>query len=330
MSAPLVSVIMPVYNSEKYLAEAIESILSQTYPHFEFLVANDGSTDSSQEILGAYARKDARIRVTCSEQNYGYVRHLNECILRARGEYIARMDSDDVALPDRLALQVDFLRRHPEVAVVGSSSITISDVGTEIGLVPRNGSPGTLLWQSFFTNPLSHPTVMFRKSEVVKAGMYDHARIPAEDYELWSRVLRHTSIANIEQPLLRYRVHPMSVSALKEDLQMMNFSQALKDHWQHFCNMSVSDSMVAFLKGYHRGCTVEPGLSRTAFYLIVRLYFQILRKTGIQRTIERDAFGKLLYLALRSREASVFTFAELSVILCVLFPLMTLKKMFAR
>src|SRR5690606_25345296 len=113
MSSPVISVVMPVYNSERYLAEAIESILNQTFADFEFLIFDDGSTDRSPEIIREYARKDARIIPQFSPINRGYVVHLNEGIRRSRGRYIARMDSDDVALSTRLELQAKFLSKNP-------------------------------------------------------------------------------------------------------------------------------------------------------------------------------------------------------------------------
>src|SRR5690606_37017335 len=125
---------MPVFNSEKYLVEAIESILSQTFSDFEFLIFDDGSTDRSGDIIRMYAARDARILSDFSPVNKGYVVHLNEGIQRARGRYIARMDSDDISLPKRLEIQKTFLDEHPGIGIVGSSSLRIDQDGVDWGL----------------------------------------------------------------------------------------------------------------------------------------------------------------------------------------------------
>ena len=136
MNAPLISVCMPVYNAKRYLGEAVESILSQTFRDFEFLIIDDGSTDRSLAILQRYAAQDARIRLS-SEPNAGYVVRLNEMLHQARGDLIARMDADDVALPERFARQVEFLRSHPEVDVVGGAHENIDSKGHLLNIHKR-------------------------------------------------------------------------------------------------------------------------------------------------------------------------------------------------
>ena len=152
MNSTLISVVMPVYNSEKYVASAIDSILNQTCVDFELLIFDDGSTDKSWEIISQYAKIDKRIVPFRSETNSGYVVHLNNGVMRAVGDFIARMDSDDIALPDRLALQLDFLRSNPNVGVVGTSSIQIDERGRELRVSLRNDASKALLWQGFFRN----------------------------------------------------------------------------------------------------------------------------------------------------------------------------------
>src|SRR5687768_3299275 len=132
MNSPLISVVMPVYNSEKYLSAAIDSILNQTCGDFELLIFDDGSTDDSWKIIKQYAQLDTRIVPFRNDINSGYVVHLNDGVLRANGDFIARMDSDDIALPDRLALQLDFLKNNLHVGVVGTSSIEIDENGNEV------------------------------------------------------------------------------------------------------------------------------------------------------------------------------------------------------
>ncbi|HSZ71252.1 MAG TPA: glycosyltransferase family 2 protein, partial [Cytophagaceae bacterium] len=130
MATPILSVIMPVYNAEKYVYEAIDSVLKQSFGDFEFLIYNDCSTDASRAIILSF--KDSRIRLVDSPFNTGYVKHLNDGLLAARGEYIARMDADDISLPDRFKKQIDYLEQHKEVAVCGSF---IEFIGSKQGLL---------------------------------------------------------------------------------------------------------------------------------------------------------------------------------------------------
>lgn len=207
MSSPLVSVVMPVYNGEKYLAEAIESILAQTFTDFEFLIVDDGSTDTTPIILAEYARKDSRIKIVSNEKNSGVAVSLNRGIELARGEYVARMDADDVSLPHRLATQIDFFNRHHEVAVSGSF-LTIYETGNKWE-APLDSKDIAI--HLLFNCPIFHPTVMFRRVLVANSeNNYHDSALHAEDYDLWARLSLQQgfSFANISEPLLRYRVHP--------------------------------------------------------------------------------------------------------------------------
>lgn len=327
MNATLVSVIMPVYNAEKYIAESIESILHQSYSNFEFLIFDDGSTDNSKEIISRYAARDKRIIAFYSSINLGYVVHLNKGILEARGELIARMDSDDISLPDRILCQVEFLKTNPDVSLVGSSTIRIDENGSELGVDRRHVLPDVLLWQSFFTNPLAHPTVMFRKTVAIAAGLYNPVKLPAEDFELWTRILREYRVSNLNIPLLKYREHSHSISQLKGDFQRENSMQALKEHWLFFCKVHLSNEVAEFYRGYHKGVELKSSVSiRPAYYSIMRLYIMSVRRAGFVKYVEEDAFGKLYYLVSRSFKCSFRLFLELIFSLALLFPLRTFRK----
>ena len=328
MRSPSVSVIMPVFNSEKYLADAIESILNQTFSDFEFLIFDDGSTDSSASIISSYAAKDQRIVPFYCEENSGYVVHLNKGILLANCEFIARMDSDDFSLPDRFACQVEYLENNRNVAVVGSSSIRINENGEELGTSIRNASPSGLLWESFFKNPLAHPTVMFRKSHILEAGLYDPTKLPAEDFDLWTRVIRTSEVANLARPLLKYRERPFSISCIKNDLQRKISIQTLRAHWQLFCNADLSEEAAQFFRDFHTGVEAQSfAIVRPAYYSVLRLYMRIFIKRGFVTYIEKDAFQKLIYLVLLASRKSPVIFMELLVLLVVFFPIRTFRKL---
>ena len=178
---PTVSVVMPVLNGEKYLAEAMKSVLDQTFRDFEFIIINDGSTDSTEEIIQTFT--DPRIVYLKNEANLGLSKSFNKGIAAARGRYIARMDADDVALPDRFEKELAFLESRPEIAVVGTAIWRIDENGRKLGLSRKATEPQALKWQCFFSTPLFHPTVMAR-AEVLKENPFDESLPSSEDYEL--------------------------------------------------------------------------------------------------------------------------------------------------
>ncbi len=209
---PEVSVVMPVYNGERYLQESIESILKQTFTDFEFIIINDGSTDRSGEIIKSY--HDQRIRLIENESNLGLTISLNKGLSSASGEYIARMDADDISLPERFAKQVDFLKTHPDIGVLGSGVQFIDHHGTPSSILQYPSEHGLLQWYLYFLNPIIHSTVMMRRKIVETVGGYNPERTDphAEDYELWDGLSNVTRLWNLNEVLLYYRLHQHSYS----------------------------------------------------------------------------------------------------------------------
>lgn len=218
---PKVSVLMPVYNSEKFLREAIESILNQTYKDFEFLIINDGSTDSSEDIILSYS--DSRIRLIRNERNIGLSQSLNKGLELAKGKYIARMDSDDIALPHRLEKQITFLNSYPEVGILGTDYILIDTKNRNLGINKGPINDLQIRWECLLRNPFAHTTVLIRSDSLLKNGLsYSVSSQATEDYDLWTRVLKYTHGANLSEPLMRYRVHSDSVSNKYREIQLKN------------------------------------------------------------------------------------------------------------
>lgn len=206
-TTPKVTVLMPVYNCEAYVGEAIDSILGQSFTDFEFLIIDDASTDKTVPIVEGYS--DSRIKFIRKPKNTGYTNSLNYGLGIAQGEYIARMDGDDISLPERFAKQVTFMDAYPEVVACGT---TYSIIGSsEIKNVPLNHDDikVQLLQKTCF----GHPTVMLRKSVFDEFKIiYNSKREPAEDYDLWVRLLKYGKLANLPEVLLSYRVHDGQVS----------------------------------------------------------------------------------------------------------------------
>ena len=227
---PLVTVLMPVYNGEKYLKKAIESILSQTFKEFEFFIIDDGSVDKSAEIIKSF--NDARIRLESNRANLGLIKTLNKGLGMSKGKYIARMDCDDISLPNRLSAQVSFMEKHPEIGVCGSWVKIIGLKNEFINKYPQNNEEARAYL--LFNTPLAHPAVIIRKSILESCQFkYDEKYKHAEDYELWSRIIDYAQISNIPKVLLHYRMHRESVSKKNSSEQAENSnkvrSKLLKD-----------------------------------------------------------------------------------------------------
>lgn len=204
---PKVSVIMPAYNAEKYIAEAIDSILAQTYTDYEFIILNDCSTDRTEEIILSF--KDSRIVYLKNEENMGVAKTLNRGLSVARGEYIARMDADDISLPERFEKQVAWLDAHPQIGVLGSN-VEIFDENGTVATGWSSTDPDQMKIDLFFSCGLAHPGVMMRRGVVQKG--YDPEYNGLEDYELWCRVAEEHGVTTLHDVLLRYRIHSSQVT----------------------------------------------------------------------------------------------------------------------
>ena len=206
-AAPIVSVVMSVYNARAHVREAVESMLRQTYDDFELVVIDDGSTDGSGDLIRKF--NDRRIRLV-QQSNSGLAAALNHGVTLARGRYIARMDADDVSEPDRLRRQVNLLNARPEVAIVGTSFEVIDERGGHLYTFWALPHDEDIRRQLLVRNPFGHGTVMIRKEALVAVGGYRLVAI--EDYDLWIRVLHEHRGANVPDVLYRWRVNPEGMS----------------------------------------------------------------------------------------------------------------------
>ena len=207
------TVIMPVYNGEKFLKESLNSLLNQTFTDFTVLVLNDNSTDKTSEILDVFTKQDSRITVITKTKNEGPANLRNEGIERASTEFIALLDADDIALPTRFEKQLDYLKNHPEVGVCGTWFTFFGDKKEKT--VRHEVSHDALKVQFLHSCGIGNPTVMFRKS-VLKGLRFEHQYVPAEDYGLWSQLIFKTQFHNIPESLLKYRWHDANISQTKE------------------------------------------------------------------------------------------------------------------
>lgn len=216
-TAPVVSIIMPVYNVEAFVTEAIESILGQSFREFELLIIDDGSSDGTVGMVERFA--DERIVLFKKNVNTGLVDSLNFGLDQARGEFIARMDGDDISDIFRLEKQLAYLRQHPEVAICGCAYRIIGDDRTVCFPAPHEEIKLCLLDYC----PLAHPTMFIRRSFIVTHNLrYNAEFICAEDYELWTRCIWLGKMANLTDVLLSYRLHPHQASNTGRSVQIQN------------------------------------------------------------------------------------------------------------
>ena len=207
-----ISVIMSVYNGEKYLGRAIESILNQTFTDYEFIIVNDGSADDSLKIIKGY--DDKRILLINNDTNIGLTRSLNKAIEQARGEYIARQDADDISLANRFEEQVGYLEQHPDTALLGTSIYIMDEDGRVLGRKTALANPGESL---FKFNQFNHGSTMFKSTVVRELGGYNELFRYCQDYELWLRIAKRYEVRNLKQALYMLRSHQENIRFQKRD-----------------------------------------------------------------------------------------------------------------
>ena len=222
MNAVAVSVILPAYNCEKFIGQAIRSVLDQTFRDFELIIVNDGSTDKTEVEIIAF--NDPRIVYINNQQNQGLISSLNRAIDIAKGKYIARMDADDICAPSRLAKQRDLLDQREALTMVACTVDLIDENGKNAGvweLDRKTLEPEQIRKQMAYENCIAHPTIMIR-ADVLKQFKYAPSQVNIEDYDLWLRLLSHGhQFAKINEPLLLYRIHGNSITNLY--LKKQNF-----------------------------------------------------------------------------------------------------------
>jgi glycosyltransferase involved in cell wall biosynthesis len=206
VSKPLVSVIMPVYNAEKYLKEAILSIINQTFSNFELIVVDDCSKDNSSKIINELASKDKRIITLTNSQNLKLSKTLNRAIEVASGKYLARMDADDISVSTRIEKQVELMEKESDVVLVGCDVEIIDESNNTIGYRRYYELDEQIRKWLFFFSPFCHPAVMIRRSAIEKIGGYDDNFNPAEDYELYFRLGTLGKFRNLKEQLFCYRI----------------------------------------------------------------------------------------------------------------------------
>jgi glycosyltransferase involved in cell wall biosynthesis len=286
---PLVTVLLPVYNGEKYLADAVKSVLLQTFSDFELLVIDDGSTDGSSAILESFS--DQKIRVIRNEKRLKLSGALNRGIDNAGGTYIARMDADDICRPDRLAWQVRFMDLHPEVGICGGWVEAFGNHPSSGTIFKYPSGMDDIKASLLFDNPFAHPTVIFRKQLFDRFNLrFDGSYNPAEDYELWARALECFPSANIGKVLLRYRLHANSMTLSGRSAMDAHAVRILKPLFSRM-GLSPSDEDLVFHR-YISTNRITPDWMKESVEHAELWLLRLVEANKISGRYDQEAFAK--------------------------------------
>jgi glycosyltransferase involved in cell wall biosynthesis len=287
VNSPLVSVIMPVYNYEKYVEEAIESILDQTFRDFEFIIINDGSTDGTATILARYQQMDSRIQVY-RQEHQGIAAARNKGYSFAKGKYVAEMDADDVSFPSRLATEVEYLEKHPEIGVVGTLAKWIDRNGAYLNYYYPMFTPtlpGAIRWCFMFENCLVHVSVMIRYEILAQLGFCRELQ-STEDYDLLVRASSITKIATLPYVLMYCRLHDMNSTKFYFQQMRQNTVKIMQSQINQLLGSYVCEEKVYLL--VHIGDTLSLEKLEQTFNLIIQLYRTYLKRYPLGRKEARE------------------------------------------
>ncbi|MFH1088490.1 MAG: glycosyltransferase [Patescibacteria group bacterium] len=270
MKQPAISVLLSVFNGASYIEVAVESILHQTFRDFEFIIIDDGSTDETSKILDKFT--DDRIVRLVNEKNLGLIKSLNKALAVAQGKFIARMDADDISLPDRFQKQLVYMREHPEIGVLGTAMIQVDERGRPISVLVPPIKHELILWQTLFGCAIFHATTMMRRDDLVSVGGYNVNYLHSEDLELWSRLFQRTQFANLPEALYIRRLHRRSIISTQAGSQYRNGITIRQCLLKSILGYEVSEDLVDWLLQYNYSLKSEKRA------LIIKILTDINRK----------------------------------------------------
>jgi len=309
--SPAISVLLPVYNAGRFVVDAIQSILDQSFTDFELIIINDGSSDDSARLIKQF--KDERI-ILIEQENQGLAASLNNGLKIARGNYIARQDNDDISLPDRFQKQFDFLEKHPDLALLGTAAVIVDENNQETGRFHRHPETSDeLKYFLLFDNPFVHSSVMFRRKTAERAGRYYTGKDFFEDYHLWSGIARVAKVANLPDCLLRYREVSSGMSKTTVDYRLRVKNQSF-ENIKFYCSDFSDKKLEEFLQLYYGFKTSGEGTFRLFDDVMKRLeqdFCRVEKTTAstikkIQRGQYRSFMRTYFQSSLDSEDISIF------------------------
>jgi glycosyltransferase involved in cell wall biosynthesis len=310
-SIPAISILMPLYRSQKYLKESIDSIINQTYGDFELLIIVDDATEETVSILSDYKKTDSRIKIFYND-HIGLINSLNLGIGQARGKYIARMDSDDICFPARLERQYRYMEEHREIGILGTSFAIIDGNGVTTGVFHPIANPGLIKWRLTYDNCLTHSSVMIRGSILKETGCYRLDAKYAEDYDLWVRASRLTDIANHRDVLMKYRVHDENVSSNHYLSQEQTVRKIICANFSNLLGYDVGLEQMTAIREFTRGNRLnDAGKISLSIRVLCDSYAAFIRNNELDageiRLITNDVAAKILKNALKESGIPVLT-----------------------
>ncbi len=279
---------MPVYNAERYLAEAIESILNQEFTDFEFLILNDGSADRSIDIIRSY--DDPRIIVYNSDENKGLIFQLNKGIKSSRGKYIARMDADDISLPARLKTQFYFLENNRQYGLCGTWFKAIGNLNT-IFQTPRTFDE--IKFALYFYNPFCHPTLMIKREVLIDNNILYRDLLHAEDYLLYIDLLDKCKMANIPEVLLVYRWEGSNISVVHASTQRDNAILARSEYLKKTLDSHHDQSLLKVLSSSL--ANINTKIPQNTFEIVNSIFYEVLEQFKASTSPEKKRYIIILY-----------------------------------
>jgi glycosyl transferase family 2 len=292
VTTPLISVLMPVRNVERFVEQAIASVLAQTFEDFELIVVDDASTDETLPHVESF--DDPRIRILRHDVARGVAATLNDALAHARGSLLARMDGDDVAHPDRFETQVRYLGEHPEVGLLGSNCLLIDSDGQVRGATDVVQSAAEVGWEMLFGCQVAHPTIMMRTDVLHAAGGYPEDAPHAEDYALWLQLLPHVPMGNVADRLLSYRLHPNQVSIQHNPVQVATSDRGRGLALSALLGIELDETMIGWWNVAARQQPLESGVAlQTVASLLIQASQAYIRRSGISVLEQHGVIGRV-------------------------------------
>lgn len=282
-----ISVIMPAYNASAYIAEAIESIFAQTYTDFEFIIINDGSTDATEKIISSY--KDPRIIYIKNEKNIGLIASLNKGLDIVKGSFIARMDADDIALPQRFEKQVRFFEKEKDLVAVGSDYFLLT--GRRQRLIQNHNNSDYQKAMLLFTPCFCHPAVMMRNVFKDNSLSYKAEYKYAEDYKLWTDLAFTGRFGNVQEPLLKYRLHDTQVSA-HNNKEQLKISERIRIEYYRKLGFNFSEAEIKTLNIIGNNIFIR---SYDELLKIGSVLINLRDQNNVLKRFDNVSFNKLLH-----------------------------------
>jgi len=283
MNSPEISTIMTVFNGQSFIGKTIESILDQTFRDFELIIINDNSTDNTRQIIERYSQKDNRIISINNPENYGTFISANLGLKNARGIYVARSDSDDISHPTRFEKQIDFLKRHDDIGLLGTNGFHIDEKNRIIYPFSHFNDDLNIRWGNLFNSQFIHSSIMFRRSLILQAGMYREEFKYAQDYEFSSRLLNYTKSANLHERLIFWRKSGGTISAQKKSEQLKLGTQIAMDNINQLLGKDFVTDIIEMLifRGLYQGAYKEFGKEHISKYLHILDKFMEINKVTL-------------------------------------------------